>query len=156
MGKKPESVPVWAVFLRGSLLSLAVYLGGILLLAALLVRGVVPEGAAFPVTAALCALGALFGGLLTARRSSWGTLPSAMLNSAVFAAVLAAGNGSKDCFVRIHKFSADSLWGWELGLLLRGSGTLDRSEQIWGFFRWKSPHILSFLVRFSCLFLVFT
>ncbi len=89
MGKKPESVPVWAVFLRGCLLSLAVYLGGILLLAALLVRGVVPEGAAFPVTAALCALGALFGGLLTARRSSWGTLPSAMLNSAVFAAVLA-------------------------------------------------------------------
>ena len=39
MGKKPASAPVWAVFLRGCGLSLAVYLGGILLLAALVVRG---------------------------------------------------------------------------------------------------------------------
>lgn len=89
MGKKPASAPVWAVFLRGCGLSLAVYLGGILLLAALVVRGAVPERAVFPVTAALCALGALSGGLVAARRAPWGTLPSALLNSAAFAASLA-------------------------------------------------------------------
>jgi putative membrane protein (TIGR04086 family) len=93
MGKKPATAPVWAVLLRGCALSLAVYLGGLLLLASLLVRGAVPEGAAFPATAALCALGALSGGLAAARRTPWGTLPSALLNSAVFAAVLAGAGG---------------------------------------------------------------
>ena len=89
MGKK-KAVPVWRVFLRGNLLALGVYLAGILVLALLLVRGVVPESSAFPVTAALCLAGAGGGGWLAARQSPWGTLPSALLNTAIFAAVLAA------------------------------------------------------------------
>ena len=90
MGKKKATAAVWVVLVQGSLLTLGVYLAGLLLLTLLLVQGVVPEGSLFPVTAALCLLAALGGGFLTARRTPWGTLPSALLNTAIFAAVLIA------------------------------------------------------------------
>ena len=48
------------------------------------------ESGAFPVTAVLCFLSAMSGGLLTARQSPWGTLPSALLNTLVFAGILIA------------------------------------------------------------------
>ena len=50
--------------LRGVLTALVLYLGGTALLALLVVRGTVPEGAAFPVLAVLCALAVLCGGIL--------------------------------------------------------------------------------------------
>ena len=50
--------------LRGVLTALVLYLGGTALLALLVVRGNVPEGAAFPVLAVLCGLAALCGGIL--------------------------------------------------------------------------------------------
>ena len=78
------------MLLQGSLLSLGVYLAGMMLLALLLIQGAVPESSAFPVTAALCLLAALGGGFLTSRRTPWGTLPSALLNTLLFAAVLVA------------------------------------------------------------------
>ena len=93
MGKK-KPAPVWAVFLQGSLLALGVYAAGILLLTLLLVKGAVPEGSAFPVLAALCLLASLGGGLAVARRTPLGTLPAALLNTLIFAMVLAAAGMS--------------------------------------------------------------
>ena len=90
MGKKKTTAAIWTVFLRGSMLSLGIYFAGILLLALLLVKGAIPESGAFPVTAVLCFLSAMSGGLLTARQSPWGTLPSALLNTLVFAGILIA------------------------------------------------------------------
>lgn len=90
MGKKKPAAAVWVVLLQGSLLSLGIYLAGMMLLALLLIQGAVPESSAFPVTAALCLLAALGGGFLTSRRTPWGTLPSALLNTLLFAAVLVA------------------------------------------------------------------
>ena len=89
MGKR-KATAVWAVLLKGLGLALGVYLAGVLLLALLLARGAVPEGGALPAVGALCLAASLAGGLLTARRTRWGTLPSALLCAASFAAVLAA------------------------------------------------------------------
>jgi len=89
-GKKKE--PVWLMFLKGLGISLTVYLTGIALLAVLAVRGAVEEGT-FPVTAALCLLSALCGGLLTVRRCPWGPLPGGLLSASLFALSLAAVGG---------------------------------------------------------------
>lgn len=89
MGKKKARPAVWLVFLQGTLLALGIYLAGILLLALLLVRGSASESAAFPITAILCIFGAASGGILTSRRSSWGALPSSMLNAVIFVGILA-------------------------------------------------------------------
>ena len=69
-------------------MSVIVYLAAILLLALLVVKGAVPERAAFPAVAVLCLLGTLSGGVVTARRTPWGPLSAALLNTALFAAVL--------------------------------------------------------------------
>lgn len=88
MGKKKTPPAAWAGCLQGVLLALGVYLAGILLLALLVVKGVVPANAAFPLTAVLCLLASVGGGLLTVRRGPWGPLPSALLNAVLFAALL--------------------------------------------------------------------
>ena len=89
MGKKKTQPAAWLGCLQGVLLALGVYLSGILLLALLVVKGTVPESAAFPVTAVLCILGTAGGGMVTARQLPWGTLPSSMLISVIFAGLLA-------------------------------------------------------------------
>ena len=90
MGKRQKKTEaVWTVFLKGNALALGVYLVGILLAALLLVKGVLPESAAFPVIGALCVLAALGGGVVVARGTTWGTLPAALLNTVIFAALLA-------------------------------------------------------------------
>ena len=86
-GKKRRTA-AGVVLLQGAAVSVIVYLAGILLLALLVVKGMVPERAAFPAVAVLCLLGALSGGGVTARRTPWGPLPAALLNTALFAAVL--------------------------------------------------------------------
>lgn len=88
-GKKKRTA-VGVVLLQGTAVSIIVYLAGVLLLALVEVKGVVPERAAFPVVAVLCLLGALSGGGVTARRTPWGPLPAALLNTVLFAAVLLA------------------------------------------------------------------
>ena len=88
MGKK-KTPAVWAVLAQGLGLSLGVYLAGVLLLTLLLVQGMIPEDRVFPGIAVLCLASGLGGGLLTARRTRWGTLPSALISAAIFAAVLA-------------------------------------------------------------------
>ncbi|MDD3347948.1 TIGR04086 family membrane protein [Oscillibacter sp.] len=91
MGKTKKQQPVWAPFLKGTALSLLLYLLGQLLLALLVVKGILGEGTAFPVTAALAFLSTAAGSLLPARRSPWGTLPGGLLSAAAFAVVLIAG-----------------------------------------------------------------
>ena len=86
-GKKRRTA-AGVVLLQGAAVSVIVYLAGILLLALLGVKGAVPERAAFPAVAVLCLLGTLSGGVVTARRTPWGPLSAALLNTALFAAVL--------------------------------------------------------------------
>ena len=86
-GKKRRTT-AGAVLLQGAAVSVIVYLAGILLLALLVVKGAVPERAAFPAVAVLCLLGTLSGGVVTVRRTPWGPLSAALLNTALFAAVL--------------------------------------------------------------------
>ena len=89
MGKgKRKRTAAGVVLLQGAAVSVIVYLAGILLLALLVVKGAVPERAAFPAVAVLCLLGTLSGGVVTARRTPWGPLSAALLNTALFAAVL--------------------------------------------------------------------
>lgn len=90
MGKGKKHAPSMLVFLKGLLLSLGVYLPGLLLAALLTVKGVLREEGIFPAVAALCILAALAGGFLCARRPVWGPLPSAMVGAVLFAGVLAA------------------------------------------------------------------
>lgn len=89
MGKgRKQQTAVWMVFLRGLLAALGIYLAGQLLLALLLVKGTLPEGSAFPVVAALCVAAVTCGGLLTVRRSPWGTLPAGLLTAGLFVMAL--------------------------------------------------------------------
>jgi hypothetical protein len=87
MGNKKKA-PAWTVFLKGGGLSLSVYLGGILLLAALMTKGTAPEGVGFPVTAALCLLAVLSGGVVVSRGAPWGPLPATLLHATLFALIL--------------------------------------------------------------------
>lgn len=90
MGKGRKRTPSMLVFLKGLLLSLGVYLPGLLLAALLAVKGVLREEGLFPAVAVLCILAALAGGFLCARRPVWGPLPSAMVCAVLFAGILAA------------------------------------------------------------------
>lgn len=90
MGKGKKKAPGPLVFLQGLLLSLGVYLPGLLLASLLAVKGVLGEEGIFPAAAVLCLLSALAGGFLCARRPVWGPLPSAMVCALLFAGVLAA------------------------------------------------------------------
>ncbi|WP_298029748.1 hypothetical protein [uncultured Dysosmobacter sp.] len=83
--KRKETGP-----LLGTALALGVYLLGLLALAWLLVRGTLPESAAFPAVAGLCAAATFSGGLVSARRMNIGTLPAALLPVGCFILVLLA------------------------------------------------------------------
>ena len=68
MGKGGKARPApWRGVLRGTLAAIALYLNGTALLALLIVKGAVPEGVMFPMTAVLCVLSTLCGGLLAGR-----------------------------------------------------------------------------------------
>jgi len=86
MAKGRRKLAAWQGFLAGGLLSLGVYLSGLLLLTLLLVKGVLSEGGSFPIVAVLCALAALAGGLLTVRLTLWRA--GGVLTAAVFLFVL--------------------------------------------------------------------
>lgn len=76
----------WQGFLAGSLLTLGVYLLGLLLLTLLLVKGALSEGWSFPAVAVLCTLSALAGGVLTVRLTRWRA--GGVLTAAIFLSVL--------------------------------------------------------------------
>lgn len=79
MEKGQRKPTVWMVLVRGAAVVLGAYLAGATLLAALLVRGSVPETTIFPILAVLCVLAALAGGLLCARGTPLRPLPGALL-----------------------------------------------------------------------------
>lgn len=86
MAKGRKQLAMWQGFLAGSLLSLVLYLLGLLFLAMLMVKGVLTEGGSFPATAVLCALSALGGGFLTVRLTLWRA--GGVLTAAIFLSVL--------------------------------------------------------------------
>lgn len=86
-GGKARSAP-WRGVLRGTLAAIVLYLIGTALLALLIVNGAVPEAMMFPVTAVLCVLSALCGGLLAGPMLP--PLPGAMAVAACFDGVLLA------------------------------------------------------------------
>lgn len=71
MAKGRKRPAAWQGILAGSLLTLGMYLLGLLFLTLLLVKGALSEGGSFPAVAVLCALSALAGGLLTVRLTRW-------------------------------------------------------------------------------------
>lgn len=71
MAKGRKKLAVWQGFLVGWLLTLGVYLMGLLFLTLLLVKGALSEGGSFPMVAAPCVLATLAGGLLTVRLTLW-------------------------------------------------------------------------------------
>lgn len=89
MGKeKRKRQAVWVVFLQGSMTALWIYLVGIFLVALFLVKGVLPEGMMLPVTAGLCMVASLVGGLLVSGNTTMGTLSASVLNALVFSGIL--------------------------------------------------------------------
>ena len=89
MGKGGKAHPApWRGVLRGTLAAIVLYLIGTALLALLIVNGAVPEAMMFPVTAVLCVLSALCGGLLAGPMLP--PLPGAMAVAACFDGVLLA------------------------------------------------------------------
>lgn len=76
--------PWWLVFVEGAALSLGIYLLLTVLLSALVVKAVLPEEGSFPAVAASCCLASFAGAMLSVRRSSWGSLASAMVSAAGF------------------------------------------------------------------------
>lgn len=81
-----KQLAAWQGFLAGSLLTLGVYLLGLLLLTLLLVKGALSEGWSFPAVAVLCTLSALAGGVLTVRLTRWRA--GGALTAAIFLSVL--------------------------------------------------------------------
>lgn len=81
-----KQLALWQGFLAGSLLTLGVYLLGLLLLTLLLVKGALSEGWSFPAVAVLCTLSALAGGVLTVRLTRWRA--GGVLTAAIFLSVL--------------------------------------------------------------------
>lgn len=86
-----KQLAAWQGFLAGSLLTLGVYLLGLLLLTLLLVKGALSEKGSLPAVAVLCALSTLAGGLLTVRLTKWrigGVLTAGIFLSALILAGL--------------------------------------------------------------------
>ena len=88
MSKTKRETPLWAVLTQGSLVALSIYFLGLLGVSALLVRGTMGEGSAFPLILVLGALASFVGGLITVRRTPWGTLPTGLAIAAIFAFAL--------------------------------------------------------------------
>ena len=89
-GNGRKQTAVWLVFVQGILAALGIYLLAAVLAALLAVRAVLPEAGVLPMLAAGSFLAVCAGGLLCARRSGWGSLPSALVCAGGFLAVLIA------------------------------------------------------------------
>ena len=89
-GNGRKQTAVWLVFVQGILAALGIYLLAAVLAALLAVQAVLPEAGVLPMLAAGSFLAVCAGGLLCARRSGWGSLPSALVCAGGFLAVLIA------------------------------------------------------------------
>ena len=88
MGKDRRKQAAWLVLLQGELIALGIYLLGIMLLALLVVKGVLPERGAYPAVVVMCLLTAMTAGLLAVRKSSLGRLSAGILSAVIFGAIL--------------------------------------------------------------------
>ena len=70
MTKGRKQAAVWQGFAQGGLLALGTYFLGLLVLAFLVVKGLLPESGSFIGIAVWCVISALLGGLLTVWRTS--------------------------------------------------------------------------------------
>ena len=87
MTKGRKQAAVWQGFAQGGLLALGTYFLGLLVLAFLVVKGLLPESGSFIGIAVWCVISALLGGLLTVWRTS--IRGGGLLTGAIFAGVLA-------------------------------------------------------------------
>jgi len=78
-------------FLQGGMVALGLYLTGIFVLSFFLVRGLLPESADCLILSGFCFAAALTGSMTAAKRSLWGTMPAAMLNTGIFLMILLLG-----------------------------------------------------------------
>ena len=86
---KKKTTPVWLTVLEGTVLALGVYMGVLLVVALLLVKGVVGESLALPLLAVDCGAAVLGGALFAAgRTATLGALPCALCVCGGFVAVL--------------------------------------------------------------------
>ena len=114
MGNGRKQTALWLVFVEGAALSLGIYLLLTVLLSALVVKAVLPEEGSFPAVAASCCLASFAGAMLSVRRSSWGSLASAMVSAAGFllAADHLAGPRGRAAAVRRRRGTSGGPVGW--------------------------------------------
>lgn len=128
MAKGRKKLAVWQGFLAGGLLTLGVYLLGLLFLTLLLVRGALSEGGSFPMVASLCALASLAGGLVTVRLTLWRA--GGVLTAAVFLFVLLlAGLGCWGEITWLGRGGVLLLCGLAGGLLAGAAGPKKRRRR---------------------------
>ena len=85
MSQRKKSMTPWRVVcLQGGGAALVLYLLGIFLLTAAMIKGVLSEETSFSVIAVLAVLAGFVGGILCVHRTPWGSLPSAMAGSGLF------------------------------------------------------------------------
>lgn len=87
-GKKRKRLSGPAAAALGSGTALAGYVVLLAGVAALLIRGALPEGSLTAITGVCCLLAVLAGGSVSALRSTWRPLPAALSVGAVMAAIL--------------------------------------------------------------------
>ena len=87
---KKKATPLWLVLTQGGMTALAVYLGGILALSAMVVNGTVGEGSAWGAMVGLSTLAGLCGGIAVGRRTPWGTSAAGMIVALIFAVSIGA------------------------------------------------------------------
>lgn len=85
MGKSQKKSAPWMLFAKGILLAMVLYVALQLLLALLTAKAVLPEKHIYQIQVVTCLLSVLAGGLFSAKRSSGGTLLSALIVAGGFA-----------------------------------------------------------------------
>jgi len=123
MAKGRKQLAAWKGLLAGGLLTLGMYLAGLLFLTLLLVKGTISERWRFTAVAVLCGLSALAGGMATVRLTRWRA--GGVLTTVIFLALLSlAGLGFWDEVTWFGRGGILLLCGLAGGLLagLIGSG----------------------------------
>ena len=111
--------PAGAAMAAGTLVSLGVYLGLVLITAALMVRGAVGEEAALPVVVLWAMAASFCGALVWVRRCPWGRMACGLAGAAAFAAVVSC--------VAMAAWRAGAGWlqsGWLILTAIMAGGVL--------------------------------
>ncbi len=116
----------WVPLLQGGVSLVVCDLGLLMLLAALLVRGTLPERLAGGAQLACAVFSGCVGGWVSGRRGAWGTLPGALLGAACGTAILllvgVAVYGLPSANAQNGATLAALLGGGAAGGLLAGTG----------------------------------